>query len=167
MHHLNINKENCNQNLNQIRNGPWLTWYHADWCGHCRNMDESWEDLTKKNIGVNTLKLESEAINNTPSPIKDEPIQGFPTIVMYNNGKKVGTYESGDRSTKALLQFAKKILKKNKKSKKISQLGGRRRSKRSLRKNRKYKKGGGFVSSMETGLERLDNLIGNIHNNRN
>ena len=61
------------------------------------NMDKSWENLTKKNIGVNTLKLESEAINNTPSPIKDEPIQGFPTV-MYNNGKKVGTHESGDRS---------------------------------------------------------------------
>ena len=168
MKHLDINRNNCQQNLKHIKNGPWLTWYHADWCGHCRNMDNSWLDLTKKNPGFNTLKLESEAINNVPSPIKDQEIQGFPTIVMYNNGKKVGVYDSGDRSTEALLNFAKKLSKsKSKKSKKVKQNGGRR-IRRSFKKNRNKKGGGkGFLSSMETGLERLDNLIGNIHNNRN
>ena len=39
---------------------------------------------------------------------------------MYNNGKKVGTHESGDRSTEALIAFAKKILKKIKRVKKIN-----------------------------------------------
>jgi thioredoxin-like negative regulator of GroEL len=169
MKHLDINKNNFQQNLNHVKNGPWLTWYHADWCGHCRNMDSSWEELTNNNPGFNTLKLESAVINNTPSPIKDQEIQGFPTIVMYNNGKRVGLHDSGDRSTEALLNFAKKImkLKKSKKSKKGKKQQGGRRSSRLIKK--RVKKGGsrGLVSSMETGLERLDNLIGNIHNNRN
>ena len=40
----------------------------------------------------------------------------------------------------------------------------RRANKRSLKNRRTRRGGGGLTTSMELGLERLDSLIGNLHN---
>ena len=30
---------------NSIKDGSWLVWYYADWCGHCKAMENEWENL--------------------------------------------------------------------------------------------------------------------------
>lgn len=173
MHHLDINKDNLkSKNMSCVKKGPWMVWFHADWCGHCRNMDDEWHRMTKINNEFNTLKLENEAIKS--SPFKNEEIRGFPTIIMVKNGKKVGEY-SDERNAESFLKHGSKVLgrnlvvrggsrKKSRKQKKTQRKNSRKNSKRFFRKNLR---GGDVISSFENGLERLDNLIGNTHNNRN
>ena len=39
---------NLNNFNNNIKKGPWLVWFYADWCGHCTNMKSEWEKLESK-----------------------------------------------------------------------------------------------------------------------
>ena len=166
MRHLDIHKNNISKHkLSCVNKGPWMVWFHADWCGHCRNMDGEWEAMTKKNNSFNTLKLENEAIKS--SPFKKEEIRGFPTIIMVKNGKKVGEY-SDERNAESFLKHGSKVLGRTL----VVRGGSRKKSRKQIRRKRKIsrknlKGGNGVISSFENGLEKLDNLIGNTHNNRN
>ena len=59
-----------NKYNNTYNDGNWLVWYHADWCGHCKNMAENWENL-KNNLGnnVNTAKIQDEVINKLKNSV--------------------------------------------------------------------------------------------------
>jgi thioredoxin-like negative regulator of GroEL len=164
MRHLEINKNNIkNKNISGVNKGPWMVWFHADWCGHCRNMDNEWDTMTKTNNNFNTLKLESEAIPN--SQFKNESIRGFPTIIMVKNGKKVGEY-SNERNADSFIKHGSKVLRRNLVVRGGSRKKSRKQKKRQRKNSRKKLRGGNAISSFENGLERLDNLIGNTHNNR-
>lgn len=170
MNHLDISNNPDSDNHSELssigKKGPWLVLLHANWCPHCRNMDEDWVNMTNSNPRFNTAKIESELVNNAPKVISNLPVQGFPTMVMIKDGKKVAEY-SGDRSPEDMLNFGNKHC-----SGRRMQSGGRRSlkklsrraNKRSLKNRRTRRGGGGLTTSMELGLERLDNLIGNLHN---
>ena len=106
MPHLDCRSDNNDLDKfnNNNKNGTWLVWYHADWCGHCKRMAENWDDL-KNNLGNkhNTAKVQDEVINKLNY---EAQVQGFPTIELRRNGEKIAEY-NGDRSTKDLEKFIK------------------------------------------------------------
>ena len=167
MKHFDISNNpdsDSHNNLNKIKNGPWLVLLHANWCPHCRNMDADWDEVSNSNTNFNTMRIESEVKDKAPNMISNMPINGFPTMVMLNNGKKVGEY-NGDRSSEDILNFGNTHCK-------LKRGGGRRSIKRlSKRANKRSlknrRRGGGLTRSMEVGLERLDSLLGNLHNHNN
>ena len=86
----NLAKYNNNQ-----KNGVWFVWFYAEWCGHCRDMEEPWKKLAENNHNkVNLAKVRDDYIPR----LNDSPlVQGYPTIILYKNGKPVDTYQ-GERS---------------------------------------------------------------------
>lgn len=84
-----------------------LVLYYTNWCGHCNALKPTWDELTakynEKQVGghpVVILKVDAEA---EPEKVKELDIKGFPTVVLFKDGKTV--YYSGDRSLESLVNF--------------------------------------------------------------
>ena len=76
-------------------NGVWLVWYYADWCGHCKTMEPEWDSLKENNVhSVNLAKVNDDFVSQVKN---DAPVQGYPTIILYKNGKVVGVH-NGERT---------------------------------------------------------------------
>lgn len=81
-----------------------LCLYYAPWCGHCKNLKPTWEEL-KKELKDGTIEI-IDYNCDTNSECKKNNISGFPTIIFHKKcGDKV--LYRGDRSLKSLLDFIK------------------------------------------------------------
>ena len=97
---------NLNNFNNNIKKGPWLVWFYADWCGHCTNMKSEWEKLESKcktNNKLNIARVNDEMKDKLHNNIGND-VMGFPTIRLYNNGKLDNEYK-GERDNNSLLEF--------------------------------------------------------------
>ncbi len=95
--------------------GPALVMYYADWCGHCKRTKPQLEAAKSEYNGkVKIVMLNAEDPENA-SLLKQEDIQGFPTIRYYKNGMpsagKKSTYEeyNGERTKEDFLQFLNRM----------------------------------------------------------
>jgi len=89
-----------------IKNDSWLVWYYADWCGHCKAMENEWENLESKcdkNKRLNIAKVNDQYISQLE---KNPNVRGFPTIKLYSNGNEVKDYD-GERNSNSFLKFLK------------------------------------------------------------
>lgn len=137
---VNIPKTHSVSALNNNMNkGLWIIWFYADWCGHCKNMEDEWsqfeQNCSKKN-SINVARVRDDSINqlsNSPE------INGFPTINLYNNGKPIDQY-SGERNNEALLAYINNILNSYKSSKPSKRTSSKSRSKRRSSKGKKASK---------------------------
>ncbi|CAH0559393.1 unnamed protein product [Brassicogethes aeneus] len=83
--------------------------FYAPWCGHCKRLAPTWAELGAKFAGQDdvrivkidcTLEVNKDLCNN-------QEVEGFPTIFLYQNGKKISEY-SGTRTLEDLHDFVKK-----------------------------------------------------------
>jgi hypothetical protein len=96
------NDANLNKFNNNHKGGVWFVWFYADWCGHCKQMIEPWNELVNNNVtNVNLAKVRDDYV---PKIISKPNIQGWPTIILYKNGQPVDTYQ-GDRNTSAFNDY--------------------------------------------------------------
>ncbi len=84
--------------------GKELTLFYWKDCGHCKKMMPEWNKFqsTYKKAGITVNKVEKD---QNPKAMQALNIQGFPSIMLLNNGKKVKDYE-GERSLAAFTAFA-------------------------------------------------------------
>lgn len=88
-----------------------LVLFYADWCGHCKKLDPIWDECSKKsngrmlkrNVGAKNVDKKTEEENKALMDKHD--INGFPTILVFQNGKAV-PYE-GSRTLDAFLEQLK------------------------------------------------------------
>jgi protein disulfide-isomerase-like protein len=79
-----------------------LVLYFAPWCGHCKTLKPEWEKLSNAGIkGVTISKINADEDNDK---VKEAGVDGFPTIILYNKGKK--TVYSGARTAEAISKWA-------------------------------------------------------------
>jgi thiol-disulfide isomerase/thioredoxin len=103
-----INQRNIPKFEKSINKGIWFVWYYAEWCGHCKNMEQEWKDFsTKPPKGINVAKIESTII---PQMKNDPGVVGYPTIKLYNNGNEVTNYD-GERTAKSFKNFLTDFVK--------------------------------------------------------
>ena len=95
---------------NDIASGKKLVWFYAPWCGHCKTMNNDWNDAASVvNIGENhMIKINVGNKDNVEhSKIAGQyNIQSFPTILLLNNGQKEEEY-NGERSKTAFISYCK------------------------------------------------------------
>jgi len=66
--------------------GPWLVEFYAPWCGHCKRLAPTWEELATKSKGVfNVAKVDCTAETAICTKMG---VRGYPTVKFFNGGKK-------------------------------------------------------------------------------
>lgn len=96
------NDVNLKRFNNDHKKGVWFVWFYAEWCGHCRDMHNDWEELKNNNRhNVRLAKVEHDFVSGIEN---NPPVQGYPTIVLYKNGKVVGIYQ-GERKQEAFNNY--------------------------------------------------------------
>ncbi len=83
---------------------------YAEWCGHCQNFKPEYIKFADKAQFIHVYALDSDLNENIKNSFDDSkfPIRGFPTLLLFKNGKPVEEY-SGERTASALLQKATKF----------------------------------------------------------
>lgn len=116
---------------------------HAEWCGHCKNLQPHWKELTndlKNNNQIQIVSIEASdsdketKLSELNAKITDgnEKLQenGYPTVFLIQDGKLI--YNNNDRTYESLSKWVKNYT---------SQRGGKRSDrKRSDRKRIDKKK---------------------------
>ena len=92
----------------QMKHGPWLVLFHAEWCGHCQQMKPEWKKFTRSiPKGLNVADVE----NNFFSSLEKTPeIRGFPTVKMFNDNQEVDEF-TAERTGEQLKVFADSNMK--------------------------------------------------------
>jgi len=88
----------------------WFVKFYAPWCGHCKAMAGTWEELATAMKGkVNIGKMDATVEKSIPSQYG---VQGFPTIKLFPAGKNKQPVDyEGGRDLASLQQFAAKYFK--------------------------------------------------------
>ncbi|XP_059469333.1 thioredoxin domain-containing protein 5 [Neocloeon triangulifer] len=92
-----------------IDTGVTFVKFYAPWCGHCKRMATTWEDLAQKfkeNPSVQIAKVDCTLEENKELCSAQE-VNGFPTVFIYRDGEKITEY-NGSRSLDDLYQFVLK-----------------------------------------------------------
>jgi len=97
----------------ETKSGVAFVKFFAPWCGHCKRMAPTWEDLAKKyqdNSGVVIGHVDCTAADNINRPLCDaQGVNGFPTLQIYKDGVKAEEY-NGKRELAELAKFVEKHL---------------------------------------------------------
>ncbi|KAI4457365.1 protein disulfide-isomerase c17h9.14c-related [Holotrichia oblita] len=92
-----------------IQKGISFVKFFAPWCGHCKRLAPTWEELGKKLLhdnSVNIVKVDC-TLEVNKELCKEQEVDGFPTIYLYKNGLKISEY-TGNRSLEDLVEFVMK-----------------------------------------------------------
>lgn len=94
-------------------NNPTLVNYWADWCGYSKKFQKAWNDFKESakdkfpNLQVTDLNVgKNEDLNNIA---KKADVHGYPTVVMFHNGKRYNKVAS-NMTPNDLDTFVSKII---------------------------------------------------------
>ena len=97
------NFEHLTQASSGMTTGDWMVEFYAPWCGHCKNLAPTFEEVATELKGeVNVAKVDAAKERAIGSRFE---IRGFPTILFLSHGQ-VYKYK-GKRTKEALVEFAK------------------------------------------------------------
>lgn len=100
----------------------WLVEFYAPWCGHCKNLAPVWAEVATELKGKVKVGAVDATVYQTIS--QRYQVRGFPTIKVFNVGKKDGSAEdyNGGRSRSDFVQFALEKLEETIKPPEVTQL---------------------------------------------
>ena len=94
-----------------VSGGKKLVWFYADWCGHCKKMKSGWDTASDKFKDVMVkIDLGDSKDAEQQKISKKYNIDGFPTILLLDNGEIEKTYEGG-RNAKDFETFCSNLKK--------------------------------------------------------
>ena len=85
--------------------GKTFTLFHWNKCGHCKKMMPEWAKLKSQYKG--NIKLADYESESNPAIMKQNKVEGFPTIRLLEKGKKPVEYE-GPRTAQGFMAFLNK-----------------------------------------------------------
>lgn len=96
---------------NAIEKGYSMVKFFAPWCGHCKRMAPTYDELGRKFIGHDQVKIAkvdcTQEVNR--ALCNEQNVDGFPTLFLYKNGEKLSEY-NGDRSLNDMANFISRNL---------------------------------------------------------
>jgi len=101
--------ESGNDEVEMFRNAvssgkPVVVKFYAPWCGHCKKLAPTWDELMKEHPGK-VIKVDADKNGDIA---KEYGVQGFPTIMVFKGGKKVNDYD-GPREKSSLQKFISQL----------------------------------------------------------
>lgn len=96
---------------NAVEKGTSMVKFFAPWCGHCKRMAPAYDELGRKFVGHDKVKIAkvdcTQEVNR--QLCNEQNVDGFPTLFLYKNGAKVSEY-NGDRSLDDMVNFITRNL---------------------------------------------------------
>ena len=92
-----------------VGNGEkWFVKYYAPWCGHCKKLAPTWEELSKSVSDVEP-KVNIAHVDCTvqQSVCTEQDIKGYPTLIIHRNGVEGGERYQGGRDLETLVKAIK------------------------------------------------------------
>jgi thioredoxin 1 len=96
------------EGFHDVSHGKRVILFHWKDCGHCKKMMPEWQRFVKLNGNNSKVKIETVEKDDAPDLVQKYNVQGFPTIIAINNGKKVKEFE-GERTVDDLQRFANSV----------------------------------------------------------
>ncbi|XP_055303776.1 thioredoxin domain-containing protein 5 [Sitodiplosis mosellana] len=92
-----------------VEKGVTIVKFFAPWCGHCKRMAPTWDELAVKFAGSTVAKVAKVdcTLEESKDLCNEQGVDGFPTIFLYKNGEKVEEY-NGNRMLDDLFEFVSK-----------------------------------------------------------
>uniref|UniRef100_A0A7S0WGM5 Thioredoxin domain-containing protein n=1 Tax=Pyramimonas obovata TaxID=1411642 RepID=A0A7S0WGM5_9CHLO len=79
--------------------------YFAPWCGHCKRLAPTWEELAAAVKGVDNLVIAEVDCTTSKDVCSEAGVRGYPTLKVMKDGKEAKSYKGG-RDLPALKSFA-------------------------------------------------------------
>jgi thiol-disulfide isomerase/thioredoxin len=70
--------------------------FSAGWCPDCRRLDMFMDDVLNRFDGVPFHKIDTEQL---PDITSEQEVMGIPSILVFQNGEKIGHLHSADAKT--------------------------------------------------------------------
>ncbi|CAL1537590.1 unnamed protein product [Lymnaea stagnalis] len=82
--------------------------FYAPWCGHCKRLAPTWDDLARESSGqpVVIAKVDCTQYKNV---CEENEIRGYPTLKIFRNGELLNDYRGG-RTLEDLQKFVSRQL---------------------------------------------------------
>lgn len=89
-----------------IEKGVSFVKFFAPWCGHCKRLAPTWEELGKKFFSNNNVKIVKVdcTLDVSKQLCNEQGVDGFPTLYLYKDGHKISEY-NGSRNLDDLYKF--------------------------------------------------------------
>lgn len=92
-----------------IEKGVTIVKFFAPWCGHCKRLAPTWDDLAGEFAGNPQAKVAKVdcTLDESKDLCNEQGVDGFPTVFLYKNGEKLEEY-MGSRTLDDLFEFVSK-----------------------------------------------------------
>jgi len=81
--------------------------FFAPWCGHCRNMAPTWEELANKYSSQDGVQIAKVDCTEERSLCSRHSVSGYPTLLLFRAGVQIAEFEEA-RSIESMVAFIEK-----------------------------------------------------------
>jgi len=100
---------------NHVAKGDTFIKFYAPWCGHCKKLAPTWDELAAKMGADGKATIAKVDCTKSQSLCQEHGIKGYPTLAYFRKGEKVEAYRGG-RTMKDLSDFVASMSGEEKKA---------------------------------------------------